>query len=225
MRTQPNKTTFPKNQLLAPKIHNVIILDGSGSMSGNQKYSNACAGIRQNLETCKKEGISTYTFVEFNDIGNITTHCYLTPLEKVNLTFNGASGYTPLYRTIGQTLDKLLIDVPLTDKVLVNIFTDGKEEGGDKSKYHKEGVLRNLIKDCESRGFTITFIGTKQDVTFTINNLGIDKSNTLVHDNTGKGVETAFNVQAEATRGYSKRVSKGEDVTLGFYSKTIINND
>lgn len=223
MRTQPNKVTLPKNQLLAPKIHNVIILDGSNSMGGS-KYVNACTGICQNLETCKNEGISTYTFVEFNDIDQITNHCVLQPVSEVKLKFNGVKGFTPLYRTIGQTLDLLLNKVPLTDKVLVNIFTDGKEEGGDNSKYHKEGVLRNLIKQCETRGFTITFIGTKYDVNFTVRHLGIDKSNTLVHNNTGQGVELAFTTQAMATQEYSKRVANNEDVTTGFYSKTIIND-
>lgn len=205
------------------KIHNVIILDGSGSMNGS-KYVYACRGIIQNLTTCKNEGISTYTFVEFNNIGDITNHCVLQPVSEVNLNFNGAKGYTPLYRTIGQTLDLLLEKVPSTDKVLVNIFTDGKEEGGDFSKYHKEGVLLNLIKQCEKRGFTITFIGTEHDVDFTIKTLGIDKSNTLVHNNTGEGVKMAFNIQAEATKGYTKRVANNEDVTTGFYTKNIIND-
>jgi Mg-chelatase subunit ChlD len=225
MRTQPNKTTFPKDQLLAPKIHNVIILDGSGSMGG-AKYESAKAGIALDLQTCNNENFTSYSFVEFNNDSpiSITTHYWLTSLSEVNLKFNGAKSGTPLYYTIGQTLEKLLQDIPKEDKVLVKIFTDGQNTLG-YGKYSDPVELQPLIATCEARGFTITFIGTKQDTQEIIRNVKINVSNTLVHDNTGKGVETAFNVQAEATRGYSKRVSKGEDVTLGFYSKTIINND
>ena len=49
--------------------------------------------------------------------------------------------------------------------------------------------------------------------------LNIDKSNTLVHDNTGEGVKKAFDTTLKATRTYSKKVTKGEDVLTGFYKE------
>lgn len=207
------------------KVHNVVILDGSGSMSG-AKYNSAKKGIELDLETCKKENFATYSFVEFNNDSpiSITTHYWLTSLSEVNLKFNGAQSGTPLYYTIGRILEKSLLDIPKEDKVLVKIFTDGENTLGH-GKYSNPVELQPLIVTCEARGFTITFIGTEKDTQAIIRNVKINKSNTLVHNNTGEGVATAFNVQAEATRDYSKRLKDGEDVTLGFYSKTIINND
>lgn len=223
MRTQPNKTIITNQSL--PKIHNVDILDGSGSMSG-PKYQSAMAGIALDLQTCKNENFATYSFVEFNNDSpiSITTHCWLTSPNEVKLKFNGAKSGTPLYYTIGQTLEKLLQDIPKEDKVLVKIFTDGQNTL-EYGKYSNPVELQPLIATCEARGFTITFIGTERDTQAIIRNVKINVSNTLVHDNTGEGVRSAFTVQAEATRGYSKRVAYGEDVTKGFYSKTIINND
>lgn len=203
------------------KVHNVIILDGSGSMSGS-KYNSAKKGIELDLQTCRDENFASYTFVEFNDTYSITTHCFMTLLTSVKLNFNGANSSTPLYRTVGETLERLLEVVSSQDKVLVKIFTDGGENTST-GKYKDPLVLADLIKKCEERGFTITFIGTKIDTETIVNSLKINSTNTLVHNNTGEGVATAFNVQAEATRGYSKRLKEGEDVTIGFYSKTVNN--
>jgi len=205
-----------------PKIHNVTILDGSGSMGGS-KYDNARKGIQLDFETCKKEDFKTFTFVEFNNGGSdITTHCFMEKFDKVNLIFNGARGGTPLYETIGVTLERLLKEVPKNDKVLVKVFTDG-EENASSGTYANVGNLKSLIKQCESQGFTITFIGTEHDTNFIIRNLGLDKSNTLVHDNTGEGVQMSFQTQAFATVQYRKSLDEGEDVSVGFYSK-VLNN-
>lgn len=204
-----------------PDVHNVTILDGSGSMSG-PKYDNACAGIKLDFETCKNEGFKSFTFVEFNDDSpvEITTHCFMESFDNVKLKFNGADSGTPLYYTVGQTLERLLKEVPKTDKVLVKIFTDGKNTKHD-GKYCTPEELSPLIATCESRGFTITFIGTKQDTFDIIRNLKIDVSNTLVHDNTGKGVKRSFQTQASATTQYRKSLEEGDDVSRGFYSKVL----
>ncbi len=203
------------------KIHNVIILDGSGSMEN--KYINAIHGVKLDLETCKNERFKSYSFVEFNDHDRITTHNWLTPVDLVKLNFNGTLNGTPLYFTIGQTLERLLLEVPKEDKVLVKIFTDGQNTL-NVGKYSNPKELQPLIVACEQRGFTITFIGTESDTLRIVKEVGINKSNTLVHNNTGEGVKTAFNIQAEATKGYTKRVANNENVTTEFYSKTIHND-
>lgn len=85
----------------------------------------------------------------------------------------------------------------------------------------KPEELKALIATCEARGFTITFIGTKNDTQFVVNNLNINSSNTLVHDNTGEGVKMSFQTQATATAVYRKSLEQGEDVSVGFYSKVL----
>lgn len=81
--------------------------------------------------------------------------------------------------------------------------------------------MKALIATCEARGFTITFIGTKNDTAYIVRHLNIDFSNTLVHDNTGEGVKMSFQTQATATTQYRKSLEKGEDVSRGFYSKVL----
>lgn len=212
-----DKTTVNQN-IKPPNIHNVAILDGSGSMAGT-KYNNACKGIKLDFETCKNEGFKSFTFVEFNSERSITTHCFMRPFD-VELKFNGACGGTPLYQTIGQTLERLLKEVPKRDKVLVKVFTDG-EHNEHYGKYATVEELKPLIATCESKGYTITFIGTAQDTNKIVKNLGLDISNTLVHDNTGEGVKMSFQTQATATTQYRKSLEKGEDVSVGFYSKVL----
>ncbi len=217
-----DNTTVTQSQADIPDVHNVNILDGSGSMNGS-KYDNACEGIKLDFETCKNEGFKSFTFVEFNNDSpiEITTHCFMEPFNNVELKFNGASGGTPLYYTVYTTLERLLKEVPKTDKVLVKIFTDGQDTMFGRGQKSKPKELRPLIATCESRGFTITFIGTKKDTDFIVNNLGLDISNTLVHDNTGEGVKTSFQTQAFATTQYRKSLEEGEDVSRGFYSKVL----
>lgn len=207
-----------QSQTDVPDVHNVTILDGSGSMSGS-KYDNACKGIQLDFDTCKNEGFKSFTFVEFNSAKSITTHCFMSSFD-VKLKFNGANGGTPLYQTIGQTLERLLKEVPKGDKVLVKVFTDG-DHNEYYGKYSTVEELKPLIATCESKGYTITFIGTANDTTKIVRNLGLDISNTLVHDNTGEGVKMSFQTQAFATTQYRKSLEEGEDVSRGFYSKVL----
>jgi hypothetical protein len=213
-----NTIVQPQPQTDIPDVHNVTILDGSGSMSGS-KYDNACKGILLDFNTCKNEGFKSFTFVEFNSANSITTHCFMSPFD-VKLKFNGPNGGTPLYQTIGQTLERLLKEVSKEDKVLVKVFTDG-EHNEYYGKYSTVEELKPLIVTCESKGYTITFIGTAQDTNRIVRNLGLDASNTLVHDNTGEGVKMSFQTQAFATTQYRKSLEEGEDVSRGFYSKVL----
>ena len=220
--TTVQSQTQSQSQTDIPDVHNVSILDGSGSMKGS-KYDNACEGIKLDFETCKNEGFKSFTFVEFNDDSpiEITTHCFMESFDNVKLKFNGAHSGTPLYYTVYTTLERLLKEVPKTDKVLVKIFTDGQDTMHGRGQKSKPEELKALIATCESRGFTITFIGTKDDTAYIVRHLNIDVSNTLVHDNTGEGVKMSFQTQATATTQYRKSLEEGEDVSRGFYSKVL----
>jgi len=213
MRTQPDKDKLISG---VRKIHNVTILDGSGSMLG-AKYESAKAGIRLDLKTCLEEKITSFSFVEFNGISNATTHCWLQEPSTVNLTFNGASKCTPLYRTISETLFKLFVQIPANELVLLKITTDG-----ENTEYFSTEHLNSQMQKAKDLGWTIVFIGTKQDTESILKSLtGLDVTNTMNHDNTGAGVAKAFNASSLATRSYTARANAGEDVTTNFYFKTL----
>ncbi len=190
-------------------IHNIVILDRSGSMKG-EKYYAAVEGIKMDYETCKREGFKSYTFAQFDD----TYDCKTYDFTK-ELMFLLPEGWTALYDAIYNTLTDTII--PEGDKVLVKIFTDGEENHSRRSA--KE--VQQLIKNCEAKGYTITFVGTKHDVRVIQQTLSIDASNTAIHDNTGAGVQKVFRSSAQATSEYTKSISRGEDVTKGFFTKTI----
>lgn len=201
-----NQTTPPPTVV---GIHNIVILDRSGSMRG-EKYRAAVEGIKMDYDTCKKEGFKSYTFAQFDDTYDCKTYDFTQELE-----FLLPKGWTALYDAIYNTLTNTII--PEGDKVLVKIFTDGEENHSCKSAFE----VQQLIKSCEAKGYTITFVGTRHDVLVIQNALSIDASNTAIHDNTGAGVQEVFRVSAQATSLYTKSIANGEEVTKGFFTKTI----
>lgn len=197
-------------------IHNVVVLDASQSMSG-EKYNAATLGVKKELDASIEAGDS-FTFIEFVQSGHIITHCTKAEASKVELHFNGATGGdTPLYQTIVQTLENLMIGKKSNDKFLVKILTDGQSNSGNKTALD----CRAVIKKAEEQGFTVTFVAGEYDLDRIIREISIDSSNTLTHKNTGESIEQAYEISRAATISYRKDLSEGKDVTFGFYSKVL----
>lgn len=215
-----------------PTVHNVHLLDRSSSMRGG-KYDNAVSGINEEIRMLKKDDTVNYTqtFIEFNYEGfgwnserdlRLVRNYFLKPIaETRDYTLGaGADGGTPLYEALGTILEELLLKVPAGDKVLVKIFTDG-EDLHSHGKYANKPTLAAFIKEVETKGYTITFVGTQFDTDNVITNLGITRSNTLTHNNTAEDVKRVFMVTSSATISYSKAVADGLDVKENFYSKSV----
>lgn len=204
---------------VSPTIHNVYILDASGSMSGG-KFNNALLGINGEIAELKKDKSVNYTqtIVDFSGYNDVQRRCTFTPIKSVRPYTASTRGMTALYQAVGETLNRLSPLVKNGEKVLVKIFTDGMENNS-RGIYSNPYILSQLIKNCESNGFTITFVGTEFDVQTIIKTIGIDSTNTLVHNNTAQGVADSFNASFLATRVYVSSVKAGEDVKKGFYKK------
>lgn len=220
----------PKKEVSSKRyvIHNVNILDASGSMAGG-KYNNAIEGIRIELDELSKDTAVDYTvsLIEFHSSlpGNCYTHKFMAKIDELkNFKPKGTGGLTPLYQTIGETIDRLLKVVKEDDRVLIKIFTDGGENASH-GKYASKKALFELIKKVQKdKGFTVTFVGTNIDVHTVITDLGIDRSNTLVHDNTERGIKMSFMASTSSTKKYSKSVAGGasaSELSRGFYTKTV----
>lgn len=188
------------------KMHKVVILDGSGSMQG-EKYNNAELGVKQDYEACKNE-FNDYLLVEFSNYNTSVLYNFTTPLK-----FKPSYGGTALYDTIVQVFT-MLLNTPEDEKVLVQIFTDGEDLHSMPQSKQK---AKQLIEQFNAKGWTVTFVGTKEDVEDIQMNLSIDSTNTLVHDNTAKGVKSSFETYTAATSLYTKAVKQGESVTRGFF--------
>ena len=222
--TEPEVVVVTTKNDTKPRIHNVFIVDASGSMYG-QKYDNAINGVNELLKSIisDTETENNVMIVEFED-SNIERRLSLN--ERIPTKYNGmgTGGMTPLNQAIGETLEYVETirkeDYDVNDKVLVSIFTDGGENSSI-GKYSNSTYLGNYIKELEVLGFTITFIGTQNEVNYAIQTLSMDPTNTLVHMNTAASIKDSFNKTVMARSVYSKSVAKGEDVKAEFYTKTL----
>lgn len=203
-------------------IHNVYILDRSGSMSGG-KLENALKGINKELEELKSDNSVNYlqTFVPFDygSVGRIGRDFFKVPLHVVSPVYTVARGYTALYQAVGETIEDVLESKAPNEKVLIKVFTDGGENDS-KGRFRYPEVLLGLIKQAEEKDITVTFMGTYNDIETVVREIGIDRSNTLEHDNTAQGVMDSFIQTSAATRQYAKKALAGEDTLKGFYKKS-----
>lgn len=211
-------------------IHYVDVLDTSVSMNDKQKFTNAVEGLNKALQTLiesfdkdLKKGIrSLYTRVLFNSSSNISIPILICPpradLKLTQKFTNGAS--TALNDAIIETIKTMFAHAKPEDKVVINIYTDGSENGSKKGI----GDTTRLIREAKGKGYVITFIGTNLDVEKIIKFYEIDESNTLAYDNTGESLKKALDQTILSRQEYSENVSKGLDTNKGFYKKTIQNN-
>lgn len=217
LKSQTGSTTPTTDDDAPLTIHLVDILDCSGSMSS--KLPGALEAINKQVEIHQEEeGINyTYTLCHFsysNDIKYTNVQSPIHSVEKIN--FN-TRGMTALYDAIGDTCNK--IEYKKEEKVLVNIYTDGRENGS--RRYDQSGV-RNLIKNFQEKGWTITFVGTDTDVDSMVRHFHVHESNTLKYDGSAEGLKKAMDATSVSRAAYSAKAVAGEDVSKGFY-KTLVN--
>lgn len=213
-----------------PVIHNVHILDASGSMGG-AKYNSAIEGINSEMALLKKDKTVKYTqtIIEFSSPVNTLLakeHYFMEPMSKcISIDGMGANGGTPLYEVVGNTLEKLALTKGENEAVLVKIFTDGGENSST-GKYINPKELNLMIKLCEKMGFTIAFVGTEFDVDSMVKRVGISKQNSLIHNNSAEDITRAFKMSSESTVSYSNAVAMDGIMSIGnFYNQSDINKD
>ena len=191
--------------------HMICVVDRSSSMQGS-KTTAADIFVLKSFQTAKEEGFKTFTVVEFS------TRATKSKTWHTNEVFNWyaehTGGCTPLYFTLAEYLPKYL---KLKGKVLVNVISDGENTEGGVEKGRKS------IQDFIASEQTLTFICTESDAKNFID-FGIPETNIQTYNNTGEGLAQTYEVFRGAVQNYSKLVSLGQDVTRGFYSKTIKTN-
>lgn len=228
-KTGSNMPQMPVGVAPAGKvtIHDVHIVDSSGSMSGG-KYNSAIEGVNQDIMASKETArttpglTSTMSIIEFSGTGSAKYHMFMKPIEEVkNFSSRNIGGMTALNETVGEAIERILAHKRPEDKVLLKIFTDG-DENGSRGKYTSKKTLSDLIEKVQQDdNFTVTFVGTKNDVARVSKDLKIDLSNTLVHDNTAASVKMSFEKTVGARSMYAASAMAGEDVSKNFYSKVL----
>lgn len=207
-----------------PTVHNVLILDGSGSMgdSINSKWTKAIDLANSEIISLRSNEDINYTFtiVVFSGFRDINFKHFVNHKPKF-ISGNRVAGMTALNDAIGKTLNKIHSFKNEDEKVLVKIITDGEE---NNSKEYSSQQIGRLIKGLQKTGnYTITFVGTYTDVLTAQSLYNIHETNTLVHDNTEEGFEMMSMDIETSNVNYSKRLLRGEDVTMNYFSKTVTN--
>lgn len=145
------------------RVHNLIIVDESGSMSIIRKQ--AFTGMNETLQTVRQmqkkfpdqsQFITLLTF----DSGHATWHYDNTLASRtcdINWKAYNPSGGTPLYDAIGKGISKVNAQIADGDHVLVTIITDGEENSSEEWTLK---MVRTMIEKLKKQGWTFTLIGT-----------------------------------------------------------------
>ena len=196
-------------------IHNVVLLDSSGSMRG-AKYNNSINGITTELAYINSDSETTiyHYLYDFLDSDKVLVERY-SKKESFSFDFRQllpVGNSTPLYTSLFTLLTKLS-SIPESEKILVKVYTDGANNGS----WDKQIQCAELIKSLSKKNFTITFVATESDMKNIVRDLQLDDSNTLTVSNTGDGFKKAFSKSLIATMDYVTKVENNEEVSSGFY--------
>lgn len=175
------------------RVHNLIILDESGSMSSI--YQPALTGVNETLHTIREaqkdhsdqEHFVTLVAFDSTHYNQIYKN---TPAEKaIDITEEQyrPGGCTPLYDAMGRSLTELRSHAGMNDVVLVTIITDGYENA---SREYNGKAIKALVEAMKAKGWVFTYIGANQDVEAVASSMSID--NHLQFEATHNGATDMF---------------------------------
>jgi Mg-chelatase subunit ChlD len=204
------------------QVHNLIILDESGSMERIKKPT--IEGFNEIVQTIKgveqrfPEQQHFISLISFNGLGR-KTHLWKEPVSKLEqldtLTYRpGAS--TPLYDAMGFGLSKLSAELLATDdyNVLVTIFTDGEE---NTSEEYTGELIKKMVNDLKTKRWTFTYIGTNHDVEQFAASLSI--TNVVRFESSPAGIKHAFMKEERARHRYSEKIRRNINTENNFYEE------
>jgi len=214
-----------------------LVIDESGSMSSIKKET--INNFNEQLQVLKQEsnspdaiakklliggqeyeGVETFvSVVKFNQNTNIIISLDdVNSISEINDTDYSPDGGTALYDAIGDTIERFQSIPDMSDpgsSALLVILTDG-EENSSKRFSHKK--IKSLIDDLNTNNkWTFTFMGTENALDQAVD-IGIAAGNTVVFDNTAKGMSMATNTMSVGLRSYYNARLSGETSTDSFYS-------
>lgn len=190
------------------QIHNLIILDESGSMaSAYEGTIDAFNHLLNNIKSTASEFEDQehkVTFVSFNTSGRkyVSENCSPENIEKLSTKNYRPDGGTPLLDTIGFAVHHLRNQLENQDaKVLVTIFTDGNENA---SREFSGPQIHALVESMEAKGWTFTYIGAEHDVQKAAMQINI--KNVVSIEKNKNSMMSFFTEEASNRRNYYQKV-------------------
>ena len=189
-------------------IHNLIILDESGSMESLRQQ--ALSGANETIMTIRnaqesmpelRQRLTFITFDSHGDGKDVRTIIDDTPIDKVrDLTEQDyrPNGCTPLYDAMGVSLNALQPKVKKDEHVLVTIITDGLENA---SHEYSGKAIKSIVGLLREKGWRFVYIGANQDAVEVATELNIDN---------------AMNYVA-SPEGYDRMICEENEVRGSFY--------
>ena len=205
------------------RVHNLIILDESGSMQSI--YQPALSGVNETLQTIRgaqeahKDQTHFVTLVTF-DSNHYNPIYGNTPAEKAaDITEKQycPGGLTPLYDAMGRAINELRPDVAEGDVVLVTVITDGYENA---SREYSGKAIKSLVETMKKAGWVFTYIGANQDVEAVASAMSID--NRLAFDADEASTKEMFARERRSRVIFYSKVSSPrvhEDLSTGYFDE------
>jgi len=193
------------NEVKTKRVHNLIIVDESGSMEVIRKQ--AFVGMNETLQTVRQmqkkfnDQEQFVTLVTF-DSSHTTWHYDNTPADKTSdlswKAYNPGGG-TPLYDAIGKGISKVNAQIEEGDHVLVTIITDGEENSSEEWTLK---MVRTLIEKLKKQNWIFTLIGTDNlDVETMASSFAIEEHMEFQQDE--KGTKAMFRRERRSRERYN----------------------
>jgi len=204
------------------KVHNLIILDESGSMESiKPTIINGFNELVQSIKEIQKqfpEQEHYISIISFNGYGNKILHFMddVSMLNTIDSSNYRPYSMTPLYDAMGFGFTKLKTELESqTDyNVLVTILTDGEENA---SREYNGTVIKNMIEELSEGNWTFTYIGTDHDVEKMATNLSI--KNSMSFEKNTEGINSMFEEEFQSRRVFSKNIREKNDFKENYFNK------
>ncbi len=190
------------------RVHNLIILDESGSMSSI--YRPALTGVNETLQTIRgaqeehNDQQHFVTLVAFDSGHYNQIYAHVPAKEAIDITKEQyrPGGCTPLYDAMGRGLTELRPNVGKDDIVLVTVITDGYENA---SHEYNGKAIKALVESLKAEGWVFTYIGANQDVEAVAASMSID--NHLAFDADDEGTDAMFARECRSRKRFFDKLS------------------
>jgi hypothetical protein len=203
-------------------VHNLIILDESGSMQSIK--STIITGFNELVQTIQgiekqfPEQEHTISFLTFNGLGQKFHHFNdaASKLKQIDEEVYKPDSLTPLFDAMGFSINKLkkLLEGQSDYNVLVTILTDGEENA---SKEFSGADIKKLVEELQMNRWTFTYIGTDHDVEKIARSLSI--KNTMTFEKNEADIKNMWLKESSARASYSEKIRLNEDTSAGYFEE------
>ena len=204
------------------QVHNLIILDESGSMEAIKNAT--ITGFNEIVQTIKgveaqfTEQEHFISLVSFNGLGR-KTHLWKAPvkdLQQLDASNYRPDASTPLFDAMGIGMGKLAAELAGVEdyNVLVTVLTDGEENA---SVEYSGQLIKKMVEDLKAKKWTFTYIGTDHDVDKIAVSIAI--TNVMKFEKNEADMKKMFAKESNARFMYSQKIRTNQDTQDGFYEE------